>query len=52
MTNKNTTTKVSYREIFIDHTTKLWLMKWRTEQKKRLLALGFNTNDDEQLIFF
>ena len=44
-------TKASYREISIDHTTKLWLMKWRTEQKKRLIALGFNANDDEQLIF-
>lgn len=44
-------TKASIRTIPIDEETYKLLNHWKVEQRKRLLALGFNANNKDQLMF-
>lgn len=41
----------SRRTIPIDDKTVFWLKRWRLEQRRLLLILGFNANDTHQLVF-
>lgn len=44
-------TKNSNRVIYIDQTTKQVLKQWQLDQRKKMLMLGFNTLQADQLVF-
>lgn len=44
-------TKTSNRTIVIDAKTMQWLQKWRLNQAKVYFELGYNTRNDQQLVF-
>lgn len=47
----DTKTHKGTRQLSIDNTTMNYLKKWKLEQRKTLLKLGFNANKRDQLIF-
>ncbi|WP_137601185.1 tyrosine-type recombinase/integrase [Paucilactobacillus nenjiangensis] len=44
-------TYTSNREVMLDTNTMKVLENWRIIQRKRMLIMGFNANNDEQLVF-
>ncbi|WP_429970743.1 tyrosine-type recombinase/integrase [Fructilactobacillus sp. Tb1] len=44
-------TKNSYRTLDMDNTTMMYLKRWRMDQRRLGLMLGFNTNKKSQLVF-
>jgi integrase len=44
-------TKNSRRTVPIDSKTNYWLKRWKFEQRRLYLMLGFNTNQSHQLVF-
>lgn len=44
-------TQTSSRTITVDVRTMQWLQKWRLNQTKLYFELGFNTRNDQQLVF-